>query len=424
VRRRRRRTGTHGGPYTRDDRAAYAARMEPPRRAALPPPPFLHASVVASPGGGLHATAPIPAGTCVLRERPQRVVARAAGGAGGGAGIGGPQSPRAADALDAGAAPDGGPGVGADNAPTAGAAAAAGAPAADDASPQTVVFGADAAGAGGVAAVCPHLSAVRHSCAPNATLHIPTRYAIDTRVILALVTLVDVPAGAEVCAARVELLAAPGARAAALRGVTGRDAACACDACAGTTPSALDAALEAVVAVAVAGSAAPPPPPPPPPAAAEYDAAVAPGGTPSERQARLVAFLTAAAPALAPTHWRLISARHELVLCLASRGEFAAAWATLRAQAAAVYAVLHPAHAEAQRVTMELASRVLSAWMRVDATAAMGAGPGSLLPRVVAAGGGGGAGRAAPSSTPAEPWVHEMVKGSELLRPYLEQGFA
>lgn len=336
-----------------------------------------------------------------------------------------------------------------------------------------------------VSALFPTISWLGHSCAPNATTHIPTRYRIDNRLILSIIATEDISAGTEITISYVDLLQRPTDRKAQLTAALG--SACTCTVCksgsigresatvaaAGTEGPAgsdsssvsdsrgrlgLDAALVSRAAGASEAAAAGLP--------AAYNTAMGCKDL-IERARKLEGFLSDAQAVLAGTHWRMIHARHALILCYGGQKRYADAWKQLEKQVNAIYSILPASHADAQRLTMDIGGEILRAWMRVDKMAALEASAGSLLrsksmPSTgTDSGAGAGAAAAAPvsnrdaadwgpdaalssSALPTAagslgaaiasqargidgispiPWVRDMVRGNEVLRPYVEQGF-
>lgn len=366
---------------------------------SLPPPEgpgFVHASL-ALVDGAYVATALIAAGACLLREVPMGVSSPAAGGASNGAGAA-PVSPPAPDLWH---------------------------------------FGSPAAR---VTASCPALSRTRHSCAPNATLAAPLRWHPRAgRTVLSLLALRDIAPGEAVTASRVELLQSPDARRDAARRVLGR--ACDCPRCCvgGEAGGGVGSGSRSS-SVGGDGSDAPTSPPPwwlgadaaltaaragvLPPADADGSAArgaalsamrcafeellvLSDSGAPGALAAAR-AFLDgpAAACGLAPSHWRVIEARTRAVALACAAREWRAAWRSLEELARGVFAVLPPAHADAQRATMALADVCVRGWQRDEPRVALAETAGALV-----------GGRSGPVGGTA---LAAMVRASAPARLYLE----
>jgi hypothetical protein len=389
--------------------------------AARPPPPlppYLHPklsrSTSSSPASPplLVATAPIPAGSCLFRELPALISDAAAGEAGLRA------------AFDAAVAKGGGAGRLDDALLLPPPLDSPSPPSSSSSAPHDALFARAragavrfGAGAGAVLAVLPTAGLwCPPSCRPSATLHLPLHYPVNARVILTAVALEDIPEGGCVTLARTDLLQEPAARRRAARGwwpsvcVGGKSGegegeaptaapdACACRACSSESDGAARAAIERMDALlqlraaesggrAGAASAA---------ATGEeeetatFTAALAAQGAagPAERAGVLAAYLSTSG--LADTHWRTLAARHALVLALAMSKEYPRAWAEVGRQARAVFEILPPGHADAQRLTMDIGGEVLRAWSRANPADALEASAGGLLGGGGERGGGGG----------------------------------
>jgi hypothetical protein len=252
--------------------------------------------------------------------------------------------------------------------------------------PTTLWFGPDLA----AGAALPLLAGAAHAAAPNATLATPVRWVPRAGAALTLLALAPLRAGERVTASRVELLQSPARRAAqeAALGLGG-----------GAGNAALDAALTAARGLPVEPEARAA-------AVAEMRAAFdALGGAASAD-----AFLAGAAAraGLGASHWRVLEARLRGVCAAAGARAWADAWARLEALARAVHGSgLPPAHADAQRLTMELAGVIVRGWQADDAPAALEAAAGELLAPA------GSARRA------RAEWLVVTLKAAEAAAPYL-----
>jgi hypothetical protein len=126
--------------------------------------------------------------------------------------------------------------------------------------------------------------------------------------------------------------------------------------------------------------------------------------------------------ALPATHPAVVAARRTAIVGLMHQQLWAEAWAVLRAQACAIFAILpHAADAEAQYGTHGLAEHILRGWALTDPKAAGDASLGAML-RFTAYSKRSTEGGAADDRGP-DAWVRDMMAGAQVLRQAQAQGF-
>ena len=335
---------------------------------AAPPteqPPFVHTSLSrveknSTTTSGWIATAQIPAGTVLIRERSLAV----------------------SNSID--------------DAPIEVAAAEHG-----GAVRACLWFGADVSEARTrVIAVLPRLAAVAHSSAPNATLAMPIRWVPHEGTILTLLALTSISAGEQVTAARVEILQSPSRRAAQLLAMRVKESDDERDVLA---VAALDARLTAAPGVPtdVASRATA--------IKAMKTTFEALGSVTGDVRSAVDAWLCgeAAAAGLGVGHWRVIEARVRATCAAAAVAEWPDAWQRLALLTLAVAACgVHRSHADALRLTMELSGVIVRGWQKDDPAAALEATAGGLLART-------------PERRAETEWLVDTLEAGKAAQPFV-----
>jgi hypothetical protein len=230
-----------------------------------------------------------------------------------------------------------------------------------------MAFGGEEGSTGMVAAVLPKIAALAHSDTPNCTLSVAWGFRVNDRIIVSVLALRDISAGEHLTIAHTTSLVDPRRRQARLQWLQRKPAG-------GTEPQA--AWVQPLTAVKSGGSVSAE-------LGADFDH-VPPSGTVNKGTApqafeSSLAFLVKATASLEETHWMMLAARRTCIVSLMYLGKWPAAWSQLRAQTRAVFSMLPLAHVEAQYHTHALAEHILRAWNVEDTSAAAAASIGAMM---------------------------------------------